>query len=293
MLEANPTARPARNTQGEVMTQIEQDLADAKNLVVAATPANFSDTLLNKVNVAAFQARVALYKGDWNAAVTYSTEVIASAVKPLVTGAAFSGIWTDANTNEVLLRIRYLNSTAIGAMFTSGANIYVAPSDKLVASFIPADIRLAAFIGTTPSNYINKFYASARGARVVDMKAIRTAEMYLIRAEANAKKATPDLAAAAADINFLRAQRITGYVDVTFATAAIAVTEVLNERFKELCFEGHRFWDLKRNGLPVQRNASDASPDWQTLAADSYRFVYPIPQSETNSNPNMKQNPGY
>lgn len=295
MTASNPLAQPARNTMGEVMLQIETDLADAKALSPAVTPATFSDTVMNKVNIAAYQARIALYKGDYANAITYATEVINSNVKPLTTGTAFSGIWTDANTNETLFRIRYLTSTGIGGLWTTtGGLIYIAPSDKLVASYDAADIRRAAYIGTTGgNNYVNKFYTSSRGGRVVDMKACRIAEMYLIRAEANAKKASPDLAAGAADLNALRAQRITGYVNETFATAGDLITAVLNERFKELCFEGFRFFDLKRNGLSVQRNASDASPDWQTLAAGNYRFVLPIPNLEINANPNMVQNPGY
>jgi hypothetical protein len=237
-----------------------------------------------------------LYKGDYNNAITYATEVIASNVKPLVTGATFAGIWTDANNSETLFRLRYLTSTGIGGLWTTTSSlIYIAPSDKLVASYGAGDIRKAAFIGTTAggNNYVNKFYTSSRGGRVVDMKACRIAEMYLIRAEAYAKQATPNLVAGAADLNALRTQRITGYVNQTFPTAADLITAVLDERFKELCFEGFRFYDLKRNNLPVQRNASDASPAWQTLAADSYRFVFPIPQSEINANPNMVQNTGY
>jgi hypothetical protein len=87
--------------------------------------------------------------------------------------------------------------------------------------------------------------------------------------------------------------RITGYINASFATATDLITAVLDERFKELCFEGFRFYDLKRNNLPVQRNASDASSDWQTLPVGSYRWVLPIPQAETNANPNMAQNDGY
>jgi len=294
MLASDNLAKPARENMGTVMTQIEKDLADAKALLPAVTVASFSDTAINKINIAAYQARIALYKKDYASAITYSTEVINSAVKPLVTGTAFSGIWTDANNNETLFRVRYLTSNAIGSLWTAGANIYIAPSDKLVATYGTGDIRKAAYVGTTGgNNYVNKFYTSSRGARIVDIKAIRIAEMYLIRAEANAKKATPDVAAGAVDLNALRAQRITGYVDETFATAADLITAILNERFKELCFEGFRFYDLKRNNLPVQRNASDASAAWQTLAADSYRFIFPIPQAEMNANPNMVQNTGY
>lgn len=295
MLESDPLAKPARATMGAVMTQIEKDLSDAKALVPAATPANFTDTVLNKVNIAAYQARIALYKGDYQAAITYATEVISSNVKPLVSGADFEGIWTDQNANETLFRIRFLTGSDIGSMWTTtGSLVYIAPSDKLVATFGNDDIRKTAYIGTVSGKVcVNKFFTSSRGGRVVDLKACRTAEMYLIRAEAYAKLPTPNIAAGAADLNALRTARITGYVNESFGSAGDLITAVLNERFKELCFEGFRLYDLKRNNLPVQRNASDASPEWQTLATGSFRFVMPIPQAELLANPNMVQNDGY
>ncbi len=295
VLESNPLAKPARNTMGEVMGQIENDLAEAKSLLPAVTVANFSDTIMNKINVAAYQARVALYKGDYAAAITFSSEVINSGIKPLVTGSQFQAIWSDDTDNETLFRIRYETSTALGALWTTtGGNVYIAPSDKLVASYDASDYRLAAYIGANASgNYVNKYFGSSRGGRVVDLKACRTAEMYLIRAEAHAKKATPDLTAGAADLNALRAQRIPAYVDETFTTAGALITAVLQERFKELAFEGFRFYDLKRNNLPVQRLASDASAAWQTLDAGNYRFVLPIPNDEILANPNVVQNGGY
>jgi hypothetical protein len=67
----------------------------------------------------------------------------------------------------------------------------------------------------------------------------------------------------------------------------------LQERYKELAFEGFRFWDLKRNNLSVERLSSDASAEWQTLSSGNYRFVLPIPNSELLANPNMVQNDNY
>ena len=296
MTASSVLGEPARNSMGEVMAQIEADLAEAKTLLPASTPGNFFDTVMNRTNIAAYQARIALYKRDYDAAITYSTEVINSGIKPLVSGPQYQAIWTDDTDNEVLFRIRYETSAAIGGLWTTtGGNVYIAPSDKLIASYDANDIRLNTFVGTYPSGkkYVNKFFESSRGGRVVDMKAIRTAEMYLIRAEAYAKRATPDLTLGAADLNALRAQRITGYTNVTFASAASLITAVLDERYKELAFEGFRLFDLKRNNLPVQRLSSDASAAWQTLDANSYRFVLPIPNSEILANPNMVQNDGY
>ena len=296
VLKSDPLGKPARNTVGEVMTQIETDLSTAKGLLPNVTVANFSDTVMNKINIAAYQARIALYKKDYAAAITYSSEVISSGVKPLASGADFAGIWTDDNFDETLFRVRYSNSSTIGQLWTTtGGQIYIAPSDKLVASYNADDIRLETYIGTLSAgnNYVNKFFTSSRGGRVVDIKACRIAEMYLIRAEAYAKNATPDLTKGAADLNTLRAARIDGYTPETFASASDLVTAVLNERFKELCFEGFRLYDLKRNGLPVERLSSDANAAWQTLPASSYLTVFPIPRTEINANPNMVQNSGY
>lgn len=300
MLASDAGAKPARETIGSVVTKIETDLADAFALLPAVTATSFTDTVMNQVNINAYRARIALYKGDYQNAINYASAVITSAVRPIATGANYTGIWTDANVgSEVLFRIRYATATdgAIGAAWTTtGAAILIAPSDKLRLSYAAADIRRAAFIaGTGPDGYyVNKLFASSRGGRVVDLKISRISEMYLIRAEAYAKLATPNIAAGTADLNTVRTNRITGYVPATFNSAAELNTAVLDERFKELCFEGFRFWDLKRNNLPVQRAASDVgSPAWQTLPANDYRFVLPIPQYEMLANPNMVQNDGY
>jgi len=115
----------------------------------------------------------------------------------------------------------------------------------------------------------------------------------LIRAEANARKSSPDLAAAAADLNMLRSNRITGYINQTFSSATALIDAVMTERFKELCFEGFRFFDLKRNDMPVERLSSDANAAWQTLPVGNYRFTFPIPNEEILANPQMVQNDGY
>ena len=297
LTESNPASKLPRNTVGQVMTQIESDITAASGLLQAST---FSDTVMNKVNLTAYSARIALYKREYQRAIDSASVVIASGVKPLATGASFSGIWTDANTNETLFRRRYSAAAdgAVGAIFTTtGGLIYIAPSDKLIAAFpaTPVDVRRAAYIGGTAAAgyFINKFYNSSKGGRIVDIKAMRIAEMYLIRAEAYAKIATPNLIAGAADLNALRAARITGYVAETFSSGVTLADAVMQERFKELCFEGFRFYDLKRNSLPVQRLASDANPAWQNLPADNFRFTFPIYQSEILTVPGTIQNPGY
>lgn len=296
--------KPARLTVAATVQAIETDLASARSLLpsVTATAATFTDTTLNAINIAAIQARVALWKRDWAKAKDFATEVINAGVKTVAApGAAFSGIWTDANTNEILFRIRQSTpgATTVGNLYTSGNLVYYEPSDKIVNSYGPTDIRFGTYFNTAiigvgaPIRYISKFFTSNKGRGVVDLKVIRISEMYLIRAEAYAE--LNDFTNAAADLNFLRSRRIGGYVPETFTDKQVLIDAILNERYKELAFEGFRFFDLKRRNLPVQRLLSDTDGNtaWQTLPAGNFRFVFPIPLTETLANPNIPQNPGY
>ena len=96
------------------------------------------------------------------------------------------------------------------------------------------------------------------------------------------------------DLNDLRAARIVGYVDENLTGNAL-MDAIAVERRKELAFEGHRWFDLKRKNLPIVRGADCVSGPAVTcsLDANDFRIVTPIPQSEVFANDNITQNPGY
>ncbi|MGV9004515.1 RagB/SusD family nutrient uptake outer membrane protein [Flavobacterium sp.] len=135
-----------------------------------------------------------------------------------------------------------------------------------------------------------------------DIKVFRLSEMYFILAECYANDgmlngATNSVAQILKKIrdarNFLGAQPLPNYTDVTEAYA-----DILLERRLELCFEGHRYIDVKRIGTlagkQIERDATDdeiAGP--LTLPNDDYRYTMPIPRSEFNGNSSMTQNTGY
>ncbi len=78
---------------------------------------------------------------------------------------------------------------------------------------------------------------------VSDFYMLRTAEGYLNMAEACAM--LDDASSASDYLNRLRKYRINGYRDTTYSVNDI-IEVVRNERRKELCFEGHRWFDLRR-----------------------------------------------
>lgn len=294
--------------------KLNADLAEAKNLV----PNNLTDIdRVTRAAVSGMQARVALYMRDWANAEAYASEYIVAV--PLATAAQFPGIWTDANSAEQAFRLKRTATIGarIGSLFrgTSASATCVGigliswkPSEELWSSYDQTnDIRFASYLKdepilstncTRPSRIIQKYagsgYATA-AENVAYGKVFRTGEMYLIRAEARAEQNRFTGAnSAESDLNTLRAARITGYVNVTLASKDAAIDAILLERFKELAYEGHRFFDLKRRGLPVTRIAADApSAQGTTLPAGNFRFVLPIPLPEMTTNPAMEQNPGY
>ncbi len=79
------------------------------------------------------------------------------------------------------------------------------------------------------------------------------------------------------------------------------INDVIQERRKELAFEGDRFFDLNRLGLPIIREqnvgALPAGPNNVNLIIPypDNRRVAPIPYAEIQANPNIasQQNPGY
>ncbi len=310
-----PSLEPtARITVKPYFDKLMADMAEAKNLVVN----NLTDVgRANKVAVSGLQARVALYMKDWSNAVTYSTEYISAL--PLASRTTFNGIWTDANNDEIAFELKRTAAVGgrIGSLFrgtsaTTGGVLQIGgitwmPSDKIWDSYDKInDIRFSSYFkdeplltnatpAPRPSRIIQKYagtgYATA-AENVADAKVFRTGEMYLIRAEAKAE--LNDIVGAAADLNALRSARIAGYVAEVFASKEAVIAAIITERFKELAYEGHRFWDLRRRGLPVERLASDApNANAVTLPAGNFRFVLPIPNAEIQANSQIQQNPGY
>jgi hypothetical protein len=308
-LEAPTMEYQARIKMGPYFEKLKADMAEARTLL----PNNLSDVnRATKLAAIGLQARVALYMRDWTNAANFSTEYIAGS--SLAGRGAFPGIWTDAGTHEIAFRLVRNTTNRIGSLFravsANASNIGTVtwqPSNKLWNSYDQVnDIRFSTYLkdepvlaaGGRPSRIVHKYagtgYATTN-ENVANGKVFRTGEMYLIRAEARAELgAYTGPNSAESDINELRAARINGYTPEIFASKEAAIAAVMNERFKELAFEGHRFWDLKRRELPVERPADDApNTNSAVLPAKNFRFVLPIPDWEVKANKLMTQNIGY
>jgi starch-binding outer membrane protein, SusD/RagB family len=309
---------PARNTIKEVYDAIYADLNKAITLlgdVDAAINTSSNRGYIDIWGARAALAKVALYAKDYPTAITQATALINQF--PLATRAQFPGIWNDANAVEQIWNVQNISGdpgsplpSAEIMSFRANRNTFgVLPAfistfdtTGFAANGVGRDIRFTSyfFLRNTSANgnrnwALSKFRGKGTSSdNLVNFKVFRVSEMYLIRAEANAL--SNNATAANADLNTLKAARIENWVNASLSGQAL-VDEIAAERRRELCFEGHRWFDLKRTTRVVNRpmtNTGNANANNQTsLPSSSHRWVWPIVEVEMRANQNMQQNPGY
>jgi starch-binding outer membrane protein, SusD/RagB family len=127
-----------------------------------------------------------------------------------------------------------------------------------------------------------------------DYPLFRLADVYLMYAEAVLRGGSGSASNALGYVNALR-QRAYGNTNGNITSAQLTLDFILDERARELYWEGHRRTDLIRFGKFT--SGSYLWP-WKGkvaggAATESFRDIYPIPAADMGANPSLKQNPGY
>lgn len=299
----------SRSKVSEGYALVLKDLEDAKALIGESIKYG----RFNRWAVKGLLARVNLYKGDWAAAFSYADDIIQNSSYTLIANSDYANAWAKQETSESIFDL-VIESTYSGNKELFG---YVASPKgygELIATkaFMtllmedPKDVRLkllkednTASEELPSARFVNKYPGRDGALSVNNIRVIRLSDIYLIAAEAALRKTPVDQVKADMYLNAIRrranpeAKEVTATIDL-----------VLKERRKELVMEGHRFYDIMRLGLTVNRttmpemegadhflNKSDlVSPNW-----NDYRTILAIPQAEMDVNPNLagQQNPEY
>jgi len=254
-------------------------------------------------------ARVYLNMGNWAEASRYAK--LARAAKPLSTAAALltgfnnpTSEWIYAinvrtDDNQGFLAVSsfydpydsgYSSFRVTDDFFNSFAANDERKKQFLVKSSITAPASTGAYRRRGEGYLINKFDFTTTTAN--NQVLMRSSEMYLIEAEAEARLGNEPAAKQA----LLAIQQRAGVATVVSANTGNAlIEEILLERNKELYGEGHKFFDLLRTKKGVDRTGSTVHWKIVNFPSGDNRLVSPIPQSELDANPVLKpqQNPGY
>ncbi len=297
VLEFNSDLKPPRNTVQEVYDLVVDDLDEAYNLMTKFT----NTSQFSKYAAKGLQAKVYLTMNDKTNAKTAALDVINNAGFQSVTSDDYFTYWGNPIIGTAKLEtlfevssdaVNNLQFDALPYLYTQGGNYGdLLMSDELYALFDEEDTRLELYpTGERPAGvdavFVEK-YPSILSDRS-DTKVLRLSEMYLIAAEASLPDNEED---ARTYVNYITSRR---NAEPITSTGSQLLEDILTERRKELAFEGDRYMDLQRLKRDVKRS-NNYPASARTIEYSDHRRILPIPQSELDANPNIReqQNPGY
>ena len=321
--EVNTEKLKGRNTVAECYAKILIDLDQAEINAPTNTASNkFKAT---KAAAIAFKTRVNLQKRDWDA-------VLAEGAK--LTGFSLTSAPSAAfayPNSESIFAIQHgptagqnpgVNA-ALASMYKNRALLCISPIIWRDPQWLNDDKRRENGIMTTINSgnvLTNKYIDVVNSTDPAPV--IRYAEVLLNMAEANARKTTPNLAAALAQLNTVRNRSLAlpssqTYTALSFLDATAYVGAILKERRIEFICEGRRWSDIHRlqndnlfpiDGIPAKlANGNPAAGSFTlgtpytgpktniAIVGSDKRFLWPIPLLETAVNPTLaaQQNPGW
>lgn len=306
----------ARSSQAEVYQQIIKDLKEAQtDLYPDYSFNNGNRTRMNKWAATALLARVYLYMQDYDNAVAEATAVINNTdlynLEPDLNNVFLTGsheaIW---QLNQVVNAIS-TDATPDGSTFLpANQTLNTGPvahtiSPQLLNAFEENDMRRSEWVDSTtfivtaepastfyfPYKYKIGGYNQITGATPIEYYiALRLAEQYLIRAEAEAHGSGNGTVAAIADLNIIRARAGLPGLPGNLSQPGLLAAVAREWQIEFFCEWGHRWFNLKRTG--EAQNILSAIPLKQPWQGDS-QLLYPIPIKEIQLDRNLTQNPGY
>lgn len=256
-------------------------------------------------------SRVYLYMQDWENAVSVATDLLKDDTRLYqMTEGDSAKVFLNADNSEVLFSqgsMNFYNSlTAASGDF--------AVSDSLYNLYDPKNDFRRYFFGINSNTFARSLqwkYDTIPVPHVSDIYTLRIAEGYLNLAEAYAMLDNTD--EANRYLRTLREKRIKGYTHTNY-TGEELINEIRLERRKELCFEGHRWFDLRRYAvcekyphsqkIVHEFNVYDGNMNYwdridiYVLNADDPAYVMQIPKAVLEydktpmpENPRNKRNP--
>lgn len=272
----------ARQPVTDVYTQVIEDLTDAENMITEAGNSGFA----SKGAASALLARAYLYKEDWQAAKEKATEVIEDfdyTIDP-----DYNNLFSGAGSEEIIFEIDFnaQDRNRLAEYFFTrklSGRKEISPDTLFVQAYDPEDARLTVSIADTTDGPYGYKYRDITGG-TDNVIVLRLAEMYLIRAEANANLGAPvnDIRN---DLGVIRERA--GLDNVSAYSISQLLEAIEDERRFEFAFEAHRWFDLVRTGKAIEMVSS---------VTEEYQTLFPIPLSEIQTNDlidDEDQNPGY
>lgn len=269
-----------RSSVYEVYDKIEDDLLTSiKYFKEASAQNNISMPSLNAAYLLA--SRMYLYMKDYENAKKYASLVLETKSGAFEDLRKFERRQTFITENNPEIIFAYSGFKDFILRRSKSIGITVI-SDDFKDLFERNDLRYNIYCYRDDAKKWNYSYSHCRG------KVFRVAEAYLNRAEANAH--IGDINSAMDDLNSIRMFRFSKDYELTASSQEEAIEIVKKERRVELCFEYHRWFDLRRYGMPklIHNYGIDGIEEYVLEKGDA-AYTLPIPLSVIKLNTVIKQ----
>lgn len=309
--------RIAQTPKLEIYKQLLTDLDRAATLL----PAKYGSSDLGRATqgaALALAAKICIYQKDWTKALEYIAKVKALNAYALMpnygdnfkknTQNNIESVWEIQHTNLELGVGNSLNQWWFSKKAVGGYG-FAEMTTSLVTAFENDDPRRGYTVAMNNEDYFGLVYKNSFSSTRYSIRkylqsdstvtqkadgdinygAIRYAEVLLWEAEA--LTASDRITDALVPLEVVRSRAramasnpLTSLPRIITTDKTILINAIRHERQVELGFEMHRFFDLVRWGSAAQ-NITGFVP--------GKHEVFPIPQTEIDLNPNLRQNPGY
>jgi len=300
---------PGRATVAEVYAQILLDLEGSGDTHGAIDMLGSGGTpfTIDIYGAYALLSRVYLYMEQWAEASSYAQMVINSGKYSLIPQANYKDSWFLESYETNAEQIFFLRSSAtdnwsvdmLGTMYMESGYGDILATMDLISLYDAGDVRLGLFREVEGEYMIEKFPGRRASYEIPEVEVnvnvnnhsiIRSAEMYLNAAEAEAELGNFENA-----VTLLSTITSRAGASPVLETGDGLIDRIKLERRKELCFEGHRLWDIERYNEDIIRTDLTNPSVRSLIEYPNYLFAYPIPDREIQVNSVIadQQNPGY
>ena len=279
-----------------ILNQIVDDLSYASEFCAPSYGAERDRVLITRGSADGILTQVYMWRKQYEQAITAAERVLDNPLYSLVSISNWNNMFSAGLSSESVFEVGYneVQTNSLRVLYALGNDANYFPSQRFVTSFEEGDLRKSKIWDNTQvqPRKIWKFFGEGFNDESPDPSQnniilVRLADIMLLKAEAHARLNDNSLALPL--LNNIRNRA--GLVALTEVTAieeyGDVVSAIMHERSIELCFEGHRWFDLVRTDKAIE------VMEPITGLKDPRNILWPIHEDAINRNPNLVQNEFY
>lgn len=279
-----------------ILDQVLDDLIYASTHCAPSYGGERDRVLITRGGADGLLTQVYMWRKQYDKAIDAAQRVLDNPLYGLVSIGNWNNIFSVGLSNESIFELGYneTQTNALRILYAQGNDAQYFPSEKFMNSFETGDLRKAKIWDVTQvtPRKIWKFFGEGFNDESPDpsqnnIVLVRLADIMLLKAEAHARLDQDDLALPL--LNKIRNRAGLPSLNQTDAEAnyGTVADAVMQERSIELCFEGHRWFDLVRTdkAIEIMKPINGLQ--------DQGNILWPIHEDATNRNPKLDQNEFY